>query len=66
MKDVVMLLLTAAFFGVCIAYVWWCDRIIGPDPADLSDHDAATESVSPDTSSTAFAVAQTEGDVGSA
>jgi hypothetical protein len=31
MRDVLMLLLTAAFFAVCIAYVWWCDRIIGPD-----------------------------------
>ena len=27
-----MLLLIAAFFAVCIAYVAWCDRIIGPDP----------------------------------
>jgi hypothetical protein len=35
--------LIAAFFAVCIAYVWWCDRIIGPDPADLSDHDEVPE-----------------------
>jgi hypothetical protein len=34
MRDVLMLLLIAAFFVLCIAYVWWCDRIIGPDPAD--------------------------------
>jgi hypothetical protein len=55
MRDFLMLLLTAAFFAVCIAYVWWCDRIIGPDPADLSDHDAVpeptSEFVSPHTSS---------------
>jgi hypothetical protein len=37
MRDVLMLLLIAAFFVVCVAYVWWCDRIIGPDPADLTD-----------------------------
>lgn len=35
MRDVLMMLLIAAFFAVCIAYVWWCDRIIGPDPAEL-------------------------------
>jgi hypothetical protein len=46
MKDVVMLLLTAAFFGVCIAYVWWCDRIIGPDPIDLPDQSDSPEFVS--------------------
>ena len=34
MRDVLMLLLIAAFFAVCIAYVAWCDRIIGPDPAE--------------------------------
>ena len=34
-----MLLLTAAFFALCIAYVWWCDRIIGPDPVDLTDEE---------------------------
>jgi hypothetical protein len=52
MRDFLMLLLIAAFFAVCIAYVWWCDRMIGPDPTDLADHDEAElESVSPHTSS---------------
>ena len=36
MRDVLMLVLIAAFFALCIAYVWWCDRIIGPDPAETS------------------------------
>ena len=54
-----MLLLIMAFFAVCIAYVWWCDRIIGPDPADLADDDEPDlASVSPDRSSNAFAVTQ--------
>jgi hypothetical protein len=32
MRDIMMLLLIAAFFALCVAYVYWCDRIIGPDP----------------------------------
>jgi hypothetical protein len=36
MRDVLMLLLIAAFFALCVAYVWWCDQIIGLDP--VSDH----------------------------
>jgi hypothetical protein len=47
MRDVLVLLLIAAFFAVCIAYVWWCDRIIGPDPVDLPDALDAPEFVSP-------------------
>ena len=31
-----VLLLIAAFFATCIAYVSWCDRIIGPDAAPRS------------------------------
>ena len=34
MRDVLMLLLVAAFFALCIAYVAWCDRIIGSDPGE--------------------------------
>jgi hypothetical protein len=45
MRDVLMLLLTAAFFVVCVAYVWWCDRIIGPDAADLTDDALEAEGV---------------------
>jgi hypothetical protein len=57
MRDFLMLLLIAGFFALCLAYVWWCDRIIGPDPADLPD-----ESVSPHLLSTAVSVTQTEDD----
>lgn len=31
MSDVIYIVLTLAFFGLCIAYVFMCDRIIGPD-----------------------------------
>jgi hypothetical protein len=43
MRDIMMLLLIMAFFAVCIAYVRWCDRIIGPDPVDLTDEEPAGE-----------------------
>jgi hypothetical protein len=31
MRDVVVLAVVAGFFALCVAYVWLCDRIIGPD-----------------------------------
>ena len=37
MRDVVVLGFITAFFALCVAYVWWCDRIIGPDPDVLDD-----------------------------
>jgi hypothetical protein len=40
--DVWVVLGTLAFFAVCVALVWGCDRMIGPDDAsDLADDDAA-------------------------
>jgi hypothetical protein len=39
MKDVIVVAIIAVFFALCVAYVRWCDRIIGPDPDDLRDHD---------------------------
>jgi len=38
MRDVVVLAVITAFFALCVAYVWWCDRIIGPDPDVVDDH----------------------------
>ena len=37
MGDVVMGLVILAFFFVCVGYVGWCGRIIGPDPDDLGE-----------------------------
>lgn len=51
MADLLYVLVTFAFFGVCIAYVALCDRIIGADPigaaaGDAEQHaDAAAEGV---------------------
>ena len=39
MRDVIVVAVTAAFFALCVAYVRWCDRIIGPGPDDLPDDD---------------------------
>ncbi len=37
MRNVIMSAATVAFFALCLAYVRWCDRIIGADPADHPD-----------------------------
>jgi hypothetical protein len=31
--DLLFVVITIAFFAICVAYVRVCDRIIGPDPA---------------------------------
>jgi hypothetical protein len=47
--DLLMVAVVVAFFGICIAYVSLCDRVIGPDPEGMGPdgawdhHDAATE-----------------------
>lgn len=40
MLDILFVLVTFAFFGVCIAYVALCDRIIGADPIGAAPLDA--------------------------
>jgi len=37
MRDIIVVAIVAGFFALCVAYVRWCDRIIGPDPDDLRD-----------------------------
>ena len=32
MADLLFVALLLAFFAVCVAYVSWCDRMIGQDP----------------------------------
>lgn len=31
MGDIIFVAATLAFFAICVSYVNWCDRIIGPD-----------------------------------
>jgi hypothetical protein len=37
MADLWVVLAVIGFFAVCVAFVWGCDRIIGPDDAELLD-----------------------------
>jgi hypothetical protein len=41
MADLLMVLLMVGFVALCVAYVGWCDRIIGPDPVRTADDAAA-------------------------
>ena len=34
MADVVLIVVLIAFVLLCVAYVAWCDRIIGPSETD--------------------------------
>jgi len=52
MADLWVVLTIVAFFAVCVAMVWGCDRIIGPDEAS----DLGTEEIE-SASDTAEAVA---------
>lgn len=42
MADVLMIAMVLGFFAVCIAYVSWCARIIGPDDEVLDASPAGT------------------------
>ncbi len=35
MEDLLFVAATLASFGIGLAYVRFCDRIIGPDPTDV-------------------------------
>jgi hypothetical protein len=37
MADIVVLLVFVVFAAVCVAYVRWCDRVIGPDGDAVTD-----------------------------
>ena len=40
MADLIFVLATLVFFAICVFYVNWCDRIIGPDDFGTSTADA--------------------------
>ena len=31
MADLILVAITFGFIALCVAYISWCDRIIGPD-----------------------------------
>ena len=45
MADLWVVLTVLAFFGLCVAFVYGCDRIIGPDEAFDLDESESEERV---------------------
>jgi len=44
MADLWVVLTVLAFFGLCVAFVYGCDRIIGPDDAyDFEESEESSE-----------------------
>lgn len=43
MADLLVVVTVLAFFGLCVGFVWGCDRIIGPDDNDLLDETRSDE-----------------------
>jgi len=37
MKDLIVIVMTLAFFAIAVGYVGLCNRIIGPDEVDSTD-----------------------------
>jgi hypothetical protein len=37
MADLWFVLVIVAFFGLCVGFVWGCDKIIGPDETEALD-----------------------------
>ena len=42
MADVIVVSMLVAFFALCVAYVKWCDRIIGPDEFGAAHDDSSS------------------------
>jgi hypothetical protein len=42
--DLLFVVITVAFFVLCVGYVHLCDRIIGPDPAPEAGGERSFES----------------------
>lgn len=57
MADLIFVSILIAFFALCVVYLRWCDRIIGPDEFGTQRDDAspyvATDAALLDTASTA-------------
>ena len=45
MADLVLVAVIVAFAALCVAYISWCDRIIGPDEASAAAAVAQPEAV---------------------
>ena len=62
MADLVFVAALCAFFALCVIYVQWCDRIVGPDnfkpdrSAETADADATSSPTVGSTESTEVTV----------
>ena len=48
MADLVYISIIVAFFSLCVVYLRWCDRIIGPDESRADRDDTASPYVATD------------------
>lgn len=39
MADLIFVSILVAFFALCVVYLRWCDRIIGPDESGVGRDD---------------------------
>lgn len=44
MADLIFVAVICAFFALCVVYIRWCDRIVGPDEFTDPAVDVATVS----------------------
>ena len=42
MADLIFVSVLVAFFTLCVAYLKWCDRIIGPDEFGAEHDDSSS------------------------
>lgn len=45
MADLIFVSIIVAFFALCVVYLRWCDRIIGPDESVAVRDDAESSHV---------------------
>lgn len=48
MADLIYVSIIVAFFALCVMYLKWCDRIIGPDDLDAERDRSSSPYVSTD------------------
>jgi len=51
MADLIFVSVLVGFFALCVAYLKWCDRIIGPEEFGAERDDAASPYVVTDPTS---------------
>ncbi len=61
MGDAIFVVATIVFFLICVAYVNWCDRIIGPDEfGDSAEPDSEDATATSTATATAASISRAE------